>query len=1502
MDLQSNEQRLRQNERERSRQRRQQETETERNQRLEQNRERSRQIRQQETDEQREQRLEHSRERSRQIRQQETETERNQRLEINRERYRHIRQEETDEQREQRLQLRRERSRHRRESLIRNRTYNSAKGNTFSVSRIDSSLGELNVICENIECQAMRFIGENKSFCCNMTNRHLVKIPPLHEPDLDYYRLLTRDDSSSNDFRKKIIYYNSTFAFTSCGAKPERLAGNGPFIYKICGQMYHTIGSLLPLDNERHQFMQIYFYDNSQQQQQHRNLYYNNRMLSAEASTIIKRSLHKNFPYIGLYQSAIDYYSSNLTENLHVKLVGDSSLNRDPRVYNLPAPNSSDIAVLLPNNNKGVRDIILRVKPINSSEVRLTRIHEGHKLYDPLAYPLLFMHGEYGWEERLKKDFNISALNYYCYRLQVRRNQQLLHLSGPLFQMYIVDAFAKVEQIRLNQIKSIQPQLRTELYTGLIDAIHDEIPLENIGRRLILPSSFINSPRYMLEKFQDAMAMVANLGKPDLFITFTCNPNWPEIKNNLLFKQPSSDRPELIARVFNEKLKLFKDDLLQKNVLGNVIGFIDVIEFQKRGLPHCHMLLILANEDKPRTTQDYDLIVSAQLPDPQTHFEAWQTVSKHMIHGPCGDINPNSPCMVLKDGVKQCSKRYPKQYSHQTSHNQNGYPIYKRPENGRYVSIGDHNIGNRWVVPYNLYFCTKFDAHINVEICSSITSVKYLYKYVYKGHDKSVIQLTRDNDEITKYLDSRYVSSIEASWRLFSFDLHYINPTIYRLAIHLENEQTVCFNPNGQQREVNTKTTLTQWIDYNSKFNDGLHLTYNKFCTEFVYNKASKEWHKRQRGTAIGRMYTVSPTAGEKYYLRLLLLHQRGCKSFADIRTVNNQICNTFKSAAEMLGLLENDNSWDLTLQESVLFKMPNQLRQLFATLLMFNNLNNPKQLYDKYKNHFIEDYQRDQRYRTYNLNQLNNLALIDIDNILQMNSRNLSLYDSMYQIDTTLLMPRINRLIQEEELSQREIENIRQEVRENELKLNNDQKLIYHKIIETINRQNNQIFFIDGPGGTGKTFLYNLIISKVRSRGEIALAVASSGIAALLLKKGRTAHSRFRIPLKSNDSSLCGISVQTDLAKLIQNSKVIIWDEAPMQSKYVYETVDRTFRDIMGQINKRNESLYFGGKVIVFGGDFRQILPVVVKGNRSDIVDISINRADFWNSVIKLKLSINMRVFINNSLSNIDILNFTDYLLRIGDGRETNLNDIIELPSQICQPLDKFDDFINDLVNSRNGLNLNDWTILTTKNYLVNQINDKIISIFPGELQEYLSHDSVELENITNNNNVQQFYPTEFLNSLNVSGLPPHRLLLKKDSPIMLLRNINPSIGLCNGTVLICKILKNNTIGAVIKNAHREERVIIPKICLHSSESDLPFTLKRKQFPIRQSFAMTINKSQGQTLKKVAIYLPEDCFSHGQLYVALSRVTSIENLIIFTRQENSKFVTKNIVYHEVFD
>ncbi|XP_021713446.1 uncharacterized protein LOC110681600 [Chenopodium quinoa] len=410
------------------------------------------------------------------------------------------------------------------------------------------------------------------------------------------------------------------------------------------------------------------------------------------------------------------------------------------------------------------------------------------------------------------------------------------------------------------------------------------------------------------------MALVQRYGKPDLFITITCNANWPEIKSELAPGEVAQDRPDIVARIFRAKLLALKKEIMDNMIFGAVAALIYVIEFQKRGLPHAHFLIILKGESKLKCPADYDKFVCAEIPSLDNPLLR-KIVIRHMMHGPCGLLNPECSCMRKNGKTTSCKYGYPKQYSGETTTNDEGYPTYRRRNTGERLKVRGAMLDNRWVIPYNPYLSLLFDCHVNVEVCSTIKAVKYLYKYVYKGHDKisyNVVPADGDVvDEIQQYQSGRWVSPCEAAWRLFAFDLFEMHPPVLLLQVHLPNQQTLHLHSHERLNAVvaNSKrhrTQLTEFFAMNAAVPGGLGYLYSEFCEHYTWDASGKKWNKRSIDRfQVGRLAFVFPAEGERFYLRLLLLNIRSPTSFESLRTVNGVLCKIFKEAAVKLGLLE---------------------------------------------------------------------------------------------------------------------------------------------------------------------------------------------------------------------------------------------------------------------------------------------------------------------------------------------------------------------------------------------------------------------------------------------------------------------------------------------------------------------------------------------------------------------------------------------------------------------
>ncbi|UYV65733.1 hypothetical protein LAZ67_3005268 [Cordylochernes scorpioides] len=1324
-------------------------------------------------------------------------------------------------------------------------------------------IGGLDIVCPY--CSALHFPGETVgSSCCH---KGKVILPTLSSFPYEMMELMTSNSVEAKYFQTNIRSYNSSLAFASMGAQVDVFSGQGPFCYRIHGQIYHLTGPLHPHGNRAPSYAQLYILDSEAA---------NNTRIAASRPlechpgilTLLDSVLRRVNPYTSAYRQMrqvelAEEHRARIENRqmCQVQMLIRQNHCRDLRRYN--APSVSEIAAIFVDQDGHVpsnRDIA--VFPHDCGLVRISPLNPN---CDPMTYPLLFPAGDPGWaigilhEENMRTSTrnHVTMLQFYSYRLAIRPGFSPIHYGRRLFQQYVVDAYVKTEGNRLNYIRQNQSLLRVELYQGLLDYIHEQEHSRGvrIGRIFILPSSFPGSSRAMQQNYQDAMAIVRKFGRPDLFVTFTCNPRWTDIVENLLPNQNPSDRPDLVARVFNLKLQQLLHEIVSQHVLGVVIARVHVVEFQKRGLPHAHMLFMLREEDKPRDRDAIDMLVCAEIPSPTMQVQLYDMVRKHMIHGPCGNFNLHSPCM--SDG--KCTKDFPKSFLQLTEANNNGYPRYRRRDDGQTLVVGTHEVDNRWVVPYNPYLLVRFNAHINVEVCASVKSVKYLFKYVYKGHDRAEVEVSvgeldmesRAHDEIKNFLDARYVSAPEAMWRMFEYRLHAHSHTICRLAVHLPNFQSVYFVEGSEEQALENasrrRTTLTAWFQLNCVNVSARSLLYGDIPSAYVFRQ--NQWSARVRGGAlcIGRMCSVNPKDSERYHLRLLLLHVAGAQSFEDLRTVDDIVCSTFKEAAQRRGLLADDSEWDACLAEAALFQMPCQLRQLFATILIYNNPTDPVSLWTKYKGYLSEDFSRATSDAA-----AEQMTLRELEFQLRENRLSCHHYGLPAPL-TPLLDSGEDHLDVNAEL---------QIGTEMYRSLTPDQKSIVDTIVDSLN-VNPRCFFIDGPGGTGKTYVYNTLIHCVRAVGKIVIPLASTGIAATLLSGGQTVHSRFKLPIPLLENSVAAISANSSEAELIRRSSLIIWDEAPMAHYRALEIVDRLLKDIM------HCDLAFGGKVVVLGGDFRQVLPVVPRASRAEIVAACIKQSKLWPLFVILRLTQNMR-------AGIDAQSFSQWLLKVGDGDlPTDQQGLISLPeSCIFHGVD----LVQEIFGSSYGdiTALSQSVILTPKNTDSLEINEKVLDRLPNRSQCFLSVDSVECENVEEQNN----YPTEFLNSLTPTGMPPHRLNLKIGAIVMLLRNLNPKQGLCNGTRMVIQRMRSHVLEAQILTGTKVgQTVLVPKISLAPSDTNLPFILKRRQFPLRLAFAMTINKAQGQTFARVGLLLHEPVFTHGQLYVAFSRVRTLNSI-----------------------
>jgi ATP-dependent exoDNAse (exonuclease V) alpha subunit len=351
------------------------------------------------------------------------------------------------------------------------------------------------------------------------------------------------------------------------------------------------------------------------------------------------------------------------------------------------------------------------------------------------------------------------------------------------------------------------------------------------------------------------------------------------------------------------------------------------------------------------------------------------------------------------------------------------------------------------------------------------------------------------------------------------------------------------------------------------------------------------------------------------------------------------------------------------------------------------------------------------------------------------------------------------------------------------------------------------------------------------------------------------------------------------------------------MQHRHIHEAVDRTFRDL------RSSDRPFGGVTVVFGGDFQQILPVIVRGSRAQTVSACMQRSTLWGDTRVLHLKLNMRLDRDDA----EERNFAKWQLEVGHGQHTGENGNILLPDHFRCTANTIPALVDTIYpgihdpQQHSDQYFSERTILSSRNDDVDELNTYILNKFPGEARVYHSADSLPNNTPEQQTEGELMYPVEYLNTINCSGLPLAQLALKVGCPVMVLRNLNPRHGVCNGSRGIITRMGNRVLEIrLLTGDHAGERVLIPRITIRPTDDQVPFEFTRRQFPVRLAFAMTINKAQGQSVKHVGLDLRTPVFAHGQFYVAISRVTSKHNIKAIWTSTSEHPLTKNIVYSEV--
>lgn len=559
-----------------------------------------------------------------------------------------------------------------------------------------------------------------------------------------------------------------------------------------------------------------------------------------------------------------------------------------------------------------------------------------------------------------------------------------------------------------------------------------------------------------------------------------------------------------------------------------------------------------------------------------------------------------------------------------------------------------------------------------------------------------------------------------------------------------------------------------------------LDVTYD--CVPHLYSFSDGVWKRRTRPhlvPTIGRMYYVSPAAGERFYIRLQLSQRTGCSSVESLRTVNGVVHPTFKSACGALGLLQNDEEWILCLQEAAAWSSPANLRRLFCLILTQNSPSDPAAIWNhqNMKHYLSEDFKH-QRINTLNLEPGSGFqeedftrALFDINKTIRVMTndvcklRDIVGMGAVFPENIVEPPPLVGGYaVAPTETPQQ----LLARATNNVLTINAEQRTAYDGITSVLleaHHHPHSMFFLDAPGGTGKTYVLNTLSTRFRASDKVVVNVASSGIAAILLENGKTAHSRFGLSLDIHPQSVSSIRPLSDAGLFLASADIIIWDEVPMTHKDVIGCVDRLMRDL-----KQTPDVPFGGTSIIFAGDFRQILPVVKRGSKAQIREACINKLEWLNDVTKYQLKTNERVRrgTNNPQEGEA---FCEFLLKVGDAHASLK--VPQLPEDYIQLMPQYvfdckalqDEDLHRFLKwcypsidqpTMNAEEIAKRAIVAPLNHDVNRLNDVALTMMiTGNQITLRSADSIEES--------EGFFPLEYINSLDIPGMPPHELKLKK-------------------------------------------------------------------------------------------------------------------------------------------
>ena len=883
--------------------------------------------------------------------------------------------------------------------------------------------------------------------------------------------------------------------------------------------------------------------------------------------------------------------------------------------------------------------------------------------------------------------------------------------------------------------------------------------------------------------------------------------------------------------------------------------------------------------------------------------------------------------MLLLAFTGKCSYGYPKPQIEQTYVDENGYTQYRRRDAEQ----------DAWAVPHIPALLVKYQCHFNVEHVFGALVIDYLYMYFFKLPPsvrltlKEIHKKKDYSDEIKNYIKCRYVGSVEAAWRILGYPETMATPSVQVLKVHLPEQvslrskthvacsqlQRYFFRPSGAHFE---DLTYGEYFLKYSVYPNPLKTKDRPFFKDLCPPSHGKQYwvYKRDetKTKTIARLPMMTPKAGEKYYLRMLLANFPA-RSFADLKQVEGTTYPTFQEAATKCGLLSTENEMKLAMKEA--FKSGStaySLRNLFVTFTTDGHPTIELLKTPKYREMLWSDCDPKNRYN---------------DLLNKLSDRFDQLGYSLEQFELPIPESPENEITKQlatfdPQQQKTKLKQILEEA------FSSEQRDIYGKITHTLRRSlehpdESYVMYIDGKSGRGKTHLLKTIALFIRAQGKIALTCGTTGKAALHLEGGRTAHNLFKIPVKPTGlpeeqmgwEQPCDISINSPRAELIRESMAILWDEWPSANKRDVQKVNDLCKNITGKHN-----LLFGGIPMIFAGDFEQIPPVVPGGNKHAVIKACVQKLPFWEQIKIYTLHEPQRDRLDQDHSQmVDNLGMGTYPHAVSrDAKKSKSNEpnpyLVTIPFKKNYNADTEEDKFCEKVFPTTILEdpqaASERAIITCLNRRVDMLNAKLLSIKKGKKYQKFSTDDLIDDSIklkTSHSHVApSFKSIAFLHETTAPGVPPHKLELKHGSLCFTTRNLSYDEGILNNAVVEIVyigtyIIKVRSLSLEKQTGQRAPVVDIPRIHFEFYRGRSGIKIVRKQFPLRLAYARSIHRVQGDTLDYIGLDLTTAPFAHGQLKVAMGRVSTRKKICALAfrkdiHKRTNKVETNNIVYKEL--